>query len=437
MKIGIVIHGPEVIDSGQAETVLKRLSEIWEVKAELGGTMGKAAVLDAGLEDVIDISRHLKPSACIESFFETTDLVCLLNQGKTLETGKAFGVIVASKLRDPEKKALILIERPCCFDGKLVPLNKKAIEYIEEFFRILGIPAESAVPSHIDSIRIEHCQKTGKKRIIRKISGAFPGENILVNGITIGKAESSELKIISEDGFITAIEGGIIKEHGLEKLHNYEKRDPVDLTVAWVKSGVVRRSIPAHRRSPKSISRSKKAEKFPAVENSPEEKKSLENRFPEDQSSPKDESSHESQSFPEYENSPKDESLKCGPFTGGGKVVLIDHAAEHSFELAEGSKLAITVGDDTTAIAGDLLYRLGIPILGITDGDCDGLTSGAEAFPGSVILRLSSGKDDLLGKKLKQELFKGAEAAVFEDLLSLKKEVLKLAGLNLKFVFEY
>jgi hypothetical protein len=55
--------------------------------------MGKAAVLDAGLEDIIDISRHLKPSACIESFFEISDLVCLLNRGKTVETGKIFGNI--------------------------------------------------------------------------------------------------------------------------------------------------------------------------------------------------------------------------------------------------------------------------------------------------------------------------------------------------------
>jgi hypothetical protein len=404
MKIGVVIHGPEVIDSGQAEKVLNKLSDLGEVKAELGGTMGKAAVLDAGLEHAIDISKHLKPSACIESFFESADLVCLLNQGKTLETGKAFGVIVASRLQEPEKKALILIESPGCSYGKLIPLNKKSIEYLEYFSRALGVPAEVAVPSHIDSIFTEYCQKTGKKRIIRKVSGVLAGENILVNGIVIGRAESSELKIISEDGFITTIEGGILKDHGLEKLHNYEKREPIDLTVAWVKSGVVRRSVPACRKFPKPFFWGEKVEKFPATE-----------------------------------NSPRDTSLKCGcgSFAGGGKVVLIDHAAEHSFELAEGSRLAITVGDDTTAIAGDLLCRLGIPILGITDGDCDSLAYGGEIFPGSVILRLTSGNDDILGKKLKQQLFKGINVAVFEDILSLKKEVLKLAGLNIKFIFEY
>jgi hypothetical protein len=70
MKISLVIHGPEVIDSGEAKIVLEKLSLLGEVKAELGGTMGKTAVLDAGLENVIDTTRHLKPSACIEFFLK-------------------------------------------------------------------------------------------------------------------------------------------------------------------------------------------------------------------------------------------------------------------------------------------------------------------------------------------------------------------------------
>lgn len=79
-----------MIDSGEAKRVLEKLSRMGTVEARLGGTMGKAAVLDAGLENVIDISRHLKPSACIEAFFETSNLVCLLNRGKTVETGEIF-----------------------------------------------------------------------------------------------------------------------------------------------------------------------------------------------------------------------------------------------------------------------------------------------------------------------------------------------------------
>jgi hypothetical protein len=82
MKIGLMNHGPEVIDSGEAKKILEKLSCIGKVDAKLGGTMGKAAVLDAGLDDIIDISQHMKPSVCIKSLIETSDLVCLLNRGK-------------------------------------------------------------------------------------------------------------------------------------------------------------------------------------------------------------------------------------------------------------------------------------------------------------------------------------------------------------------
>lgn len=407
MKISLVIHGPEVIDSGEAKRVLEKLSCMGTIEARLGGTMGKTAVLDAGLENVIDISRRLKPRACIESFFEdsgpeSSGLVCLLNRGKTVETGRVFGEMVAARLREPDMKPLIQIESPEAADGKLISLNKKAGEYLGELSKILGLPVE--VPLYLqssisqssifqNSIFVEKCPTTGKTRIIRKLSGVFPGENILVNGIVIGKARSSEISIVSENNFIVAIQGGEIKEHGLEKLHNYEKRDPVDLAKAWVKSGNLRRSDFILQQ----------AQKY---------------------------------------NSSAIRSVS--PFRSGkgkgvlkGKVVLIDHAAEYTFELAAGAELAVTVGDDTTAIAGGILWRLGIPIFGITDGDCDNLACRTEIFPGSIVLRLAAGNDDILGKKLKQELFWGENSTILEDVNSFKKDVLKLAEPLIEVIFKY
>ncbi|MGB9940181.1 DUF2117 family protein [Methanosarcina sp.] len=391
MKIVVVIHGPEVIDSGEAKIILEKLSRLGEVKAELGGTMGKTAVLDAGLENLIDTTRHLKPSVCIESSFETADLICLLNRGKTFETGKVFGSKVASRLKDREKKPVIQIESPGCSFGKIIPLNKKAGNCIEKLSGALGIPFENPLPFH-NPVSIENFPETGKTRITREISGVLPGENIFVNGIVIGKALSSKIRIISENGLITAIEGGEIKEHGLEKLHNYEKRDPVNLEKAWIKSGDIRRSSSLLPNARKQNACARK---------------------------------------------PGCSSRAGAGNVAPGRVVLIDHIAERTFELAAGAELAVTVGDDTTEIAGDILFRLGIPILGITDGDCDKIACRNEIFPGSVILRLAAGSDDILGKKIKQELLGGENSAVLEDICSFKEDVLKLAEPLIEDVFEY
>ncbi len=276
----------------------------------------------------------------------------------------------------------------------MISLNKKTREhgeYLEKLSEILGLPMEKTLPLQNsivqNSIFIEKRSETGKIQVIRKLSGVFPGENILVNGIVIGKALSSKVRIVSENGFIVAIEGGEIKEHGLEKLHNYEKRDQVDLAKAWVKSGDIRRSnfLPLKARKPNVHGRNAGFSFKPV----------------------------------------------------GRRIVLIDHVAEDTFELAAGAELAVTVEDDTTSIAGDILSRLGIPIIGITGGDCDGISCRTEVFPGSVVLRLASGNDDILGKKLKQEFFRGKNSAVLGDISAFKENVLKLAEPLIEAVFEY
>lgn len=44
----MVIHGPEVIDSGWAVKLLSYLTKFGRVEAALGGTMGRVAAIDAG-----------------------------------------------------------------------------------------------------------------------------------------------------------------------------------------------------------------------------------------------------------------------------------------------------------------------------------------------------------------------------------------------------
>jgi hypothetical protein len=53
------------------------------------------------------------------------------------------------------------------------------------------------------------------------------------------------------------------------------------------------------------------------------------------------------------------------------------------------------------------------------------------------VLRLEAGSDDILGKKLKQELLDGKNSAVLDDIYSFKKNVIKLAEPLIEAIFEY
>jgi len=69
--------------------------------------------------------------------------------------------------------------------------------------------------------------------------------------------------------------------------------------------------------------------------------------------------------------------------------------------------VAVSVGDDTTAIAGDVLSRLGIVIMGIVDGDLDRLGGSTSIMPGSIIFRVLPGYDDVVGRLVMARIFKG------------------------------
>jgi hypothetical protein len=53
------------------------------------------------------------------------------------------------------------------------------------------------------------------------------------------------------------------------------------------------------------------------------------------------------------------------------------------------------------------------------------------------VLRLASGNDDILGKKLKQKFFRGENSVVLGDISAFKENVLKLAEPLIEAVFEY
>nr|WP_281268011.1 DUF2117 domain-containing protein [Methanospirillum stamsii] len=80
-----------------------------------------------------------------------------------------------------------------------------------------------------------------------------------------------------------------------------------------------------------------------------------------------------------------------------GRIAVIDHSAMACYGAFDPDICGIlTIGDDTTSICGHIGCFRGIPILGITDGDIDGIVPEGYA-PGSVVLEAVSERDDDLG----------------------------------------
>ncbi|NLM01775.1 MAG: DUF2117 domain-containing protein [Methanothermobacter wolfeii] len=360
MKIGVVVHGPQIVDSGYAAELIEFLKKYGEVRARLGGTMGRTAVYDAHLEDTIDISEKRLPSESADLFAEEgADLVVLMNYGKSRVTGHGFGYKVFR--RSKRKPDLIQIERPGEDDGSVVPWTESVHELAGEIARELHL--ELVDPDEIcrELFHDEPCRDTESNGTeYRRLVGVSENENIFVNGIVVGVSTSDEVTLVAEDGVITEIIGGRIKEHGVEKLGR------INLSEAVVKTGLLRRASV----KPRKVKRREKEKK----------------KF---------------------------------------RVSFLNHAAEDIYRL-HSSDLVVTVGDDTTLVAADILYRFDVPIIGITDGDIDRVVREGFRCLGSLIIEFEGGWDDIVGKKIHEELFRGRDSLETEDMESFKRDLLQI-----------
>jgi len=359
-RIGVVVHGPEIIDSGCALSLINYLQNQKQasVAAVLGGTMGRGAVIDAGLEDVISINPRQRPSQSILDLQVTSDVIFLLNQAKSRESGLVFGTMVAQAAGI--NKPLIQID---C-GGRFVALLS-GNESENEGERDLALQVASDLSLDCLFYPLLPSVTLGKNTTKRAISGVIPGELISINGIVIGRATEGQVEIEAKDGRIVGMMGANPKEHGLEKLSRFN----VDLETAIIRSGSIRRSEAGLR-------------------------------------------------------------VRVDEMANKGEeewAVLIDHCAEDAFEAALGASLAVTVGDDTTQIAADILARLGIPVIGIVDGDLDHLVSTATMIPGSVVLQVMPGHDDLVGRQVKAEIFRGEKRICIRSD-DLANKIKQLAG---------
>ncbi len=314
----MVLHGPEIFDSGNAGWLSKVLSP---KRILVAGVMARAAAEESGIPSEF---MGVPPSVAIRALDEPS---VLANQGKTPDSGRIFGEMVASRVGG---EGLIHVE---CASGEVICWNRKADAAAADISERTGYPVvERTAPVRSFDQRI---------RIIR---GCVSGEAVFVNGIVIGTATGPEVVIRSEGGEVSPVSGIRIKQHGLEKL---QRAGPVDVTRAWCKSGSLRSRVPlpGQRRA-------------------------------------------------------------CT-----GRVIFLDHCGHHLYhKIGEGDVCGmVTVGDDTTAVCGHIGAHLGIPVLGIVDGDSDNIVP--ERYAEGSVLAVARGiTDDDLGKEI-SHLIPGEDVA--------------------------
>ena len=422
MEIGVVVHGPGIVDSGWAKRIIDILSNFGDVRCRLGGTMGRTAVIDAGLEDTIDISLKLLPSQSLELFNrENVDVIFLLNYGKSPETGRVFGYKVFNhyfkQISNEDYLAtnhkslyessipVIQIERPGEEDGSIISWNTELNEQLaksrkskrarlglgkknmveslsfnfEELFDgikaaldLIEVTPEEVVKQYFSNNQESEDERSIEKLLesyedfensnytYRKIHGVSPDENIFINGIVVGYSNADSIVLIARDGMIVDIINGTVKYHGIEKL------GPVDLERVIVKTGLLRKSDDVN---PRVIS-------------------------------------HNDISVSDIERNLYSGEISDDEYSF--KVAYVDHAAYDIYKFKD-FDLVVTIGDDTSLVASDILYRLNIPIIGITDGDLDKVVENGFVNDKSTFIEVSPGFDDIVGKYIHEELFLSKE----------------------------
>ncbi|MCS3921474.1 hypothetical protein M2325_000147 [Methanococcus voltae PS] len=411
LKIGIIVHGPEIIDSGYAKKIIDIIKNYQvftdkyiekEIFVKLGGTMGRVAVIDNNLEEIIDISEKLVPSKSIQKLGEFNDFLFLLNYGKSKITGHTFGKIVInnSKIHKP----VIQIERPGEKDGTIILWNKKFLNDVD--LKNKDKDNNKDIEHFIDGlvetisrkfdISIENCISEGMNvyydelgNQCRKIHGVSPNESIMVNGIVVGRSKGEEVTIVCKNGKLLGIKNADVKWHGVEKLGN------IDLNKIIIKTGMLRRHSNFCENDHKLGDFNNK------IDNTIDNKNIQEN------------------------------------MQNVGKLLFIHHAGENTLEMLKNAPVSavLTIGDDTTTVCGDILARFNIRIIGITDGDKDEILDNPRLTKGSKVFKILNAKDDDVGdyiiKNSKFEDFK-----TFEEYFNHVFKLLANYSLKLEYTLE-
>lgn len=209
----LLVHGPEAFDHGDAATLIRLLHP---ARVIVAGVMGRTAAEEQG----IDFECPGQSPSRILTELEDEKKVYLLNHGKTPESGRIFGEIVAGRIEHFHGFVQIEASSRTVFGW-----NGCDRQFAEALATILGYRLEIAQTQE---------EPASGRRMIR---GCIPGEAVFVNGIVIGYATADIVMLEEKDGGIQIISGLHEKPHGLEKL---ARRGHVDLQTAWCKSGPIR-----------------------------------------------------------------------------------------------------------------------------------------------------------------------------------------------------
>jgi len=118
----------------------------------------------------------------------------------------------------------------------------------------------------------------------------------------------------------------------------------------------------------------------------------------------------------------------------GENILFINHDAYSIYKNLSNLSGAVTVGDDTTRISGYILQRFGLPLIGIVDGDKDGIIKGEHFHKGSVLFEVEG--DDITGDIIQSHFFRG-NITMKSDFHKLKNDIEKYLGKEIIRKIEY
>jgi hypothetical protein len=177
IDIRLVIHGPELIDSGKIADIVDALRALGPLRVLAGGTMARVAALDKHLT-FVDTSQNIHTSDALNRVLDKEVLV-LANCGKTSETGRVFGQIVSSRVR----RSVIHVERPGLIDGSVILWRgadgdtSRDVQYVAR--NLSDRLSLKLVKKHKRGLSVEQTDEV----VTRHIYGARPGEPLLVQGM--------------------------------------------------------------------------------------------------------------------------------------------------------------------------------------------------------------------------------------------------------------